>query len=77
MDNSIIFQNGQNKARFPARLGKHTVEVKEREKVARDEDKQDNALKPSPSRSLLEQKHDDKNTMAIDKINVPNYDTLN
>jgi hypothetical protein len=45
MDNSIIFQNGQNKARFPGRLGKNIVEEKEVEKVVGDEDEQDNALK--------------------------------
>ena len=45
MDNSIIFQNAQNKARFPGRLGKSIVEEKEVEKVWGYEDKQDNALK--------------------------------
>jgi hypothetical protein len=45
MDNSIIFQNGHNKARFPGRLAKSIVEEKEGEKVAGDQDKQDNALK--------------------------------
>jgi hypothetical protein len=50
MDNSIIFQNGQNKARFPERLDKNIVEEKEGgEKVVGDEDKQDNALKASLS----------------------------
>ena len=47
MDNSIIFQNGHNKARFPGRLGKSIVEEKEVEKVVGNEDKQDNALKAS------------------------------
>jgi len=45
MDNSIIFQNGQNNARFPGRLGKSIVEEKEDDKVVGDEDNQDNALK--------------------------------
>jgi len=49
MKNPIIFQNGQNKARFPGRLGKSIVEEKEVEKVVGDEDKQDNALKASTS----------------------------
>jgi hypothetical protein len=49
MDNSIISQNGQNKARLPGRLGKSIVEEKEVEKVVEDEDKQDNALKASRS----------------------------
>ena len=49
MDNSIIFQNAQNKARFPGRLGKSIVEEKEVEKVVGDEEKQDNALKTSKS----------------------------
>jgi hypothetical protein len=49
MDNSIIFLNGLNKARFPGGLGKSIVEGKEAEKVVGDEDKQDNALKASMS----------------------------
>ena len=47
MHNSIIFQNAQNKARFPGTLGKSIVEEKEAEKVVGDEHKQDNALKAS------------------------------
>jgi len=49
MDNAIIFKNGQTKARFQGRLGKSIVEEKEMEKVVRDEDEQDNALKASMS----------------------------
>jgi hypothetical protein len=49
MDNSIIFQNGQNKARFPGKLFKCIVQEKEVEKVVGDQDKQDNALKASMS----------------------------
>jgi hypothetical protein len=45
IDNSILFQNGQNKARFPGRLGKSVVEEKEGERIVGDEAKQDNALK--------------------------------
>jgi hypothetical protein len=33
MDNSIIFQNGRNKARFHGRLGKSIVEEKEVEEL--------------------------------------------
>jgi hypothetical protein len=32
MDNSIIFQSGHNKTRFPGRLGKSIVEEKEEKK---------------------------------------------
>jgi len=52
MKNPIIFQNGQNKARFPGRLGKSIVEEKEVEKIVGNEDKQDNALKHQPPFSL-------------------------
>jgi hypothetical protein len=46
MDNSIIiFQNGQNKVRFPGRLGKNIIEEEEGEKIVGDQDKQDNKLK--------------------------------
>jgi len=45
MENSIIFQNGQNKARFPGRLGKSIVQKQEEEKIVGDQDKQDNKLK--------------------------------
>ena len=50
MDNSIIFQNGQTKARSPGRPGKSIVEDKEGEKVVGSENK-DNAPKASTSRS--------------------------
>jgi len=49
MDNSIIFQSGHNKARFPGRLVKCVVEEKKGKKNVQDEDKQDNALKASMS----------------------------
>ena len=55
MDNSIIFQNDQNKRRFPGTLGKSIVEEKEEEKIVGNEDKQDNALKASTC-SLHEQR---------------------
>jgi hypothetical protein len=45
MENSIMFQNGQNMARFPGRPGKSIVEGKEGEKAMGDKDKRDNALK--------------------------------
>jgi len=45
MDNSIVIQNGQNKAPFQGKLGISIVEEKEGEKIVGDEDNQDNALK--------------------------------
>jgi hypothetical protein len=45
MDDSIIFQNRHNKARFPGRLGTTIIKEKEGEKIVGDEDNQDNALK--------------------------------
>ena len=56
LDNSIISQNGHNKARFPGRLGKNIVEEKEGKKVVMDEDKQDNALKHHPYLGAVDQK---------------------
>ena len=54
MDNSIIFQNGHNKARSPGRLGKSIIEEREVEKVVGDENEQGNALKAStPLFSLI------------------------
>jgi len=47
MDNSIIFQNGYSKTRFPERLSKSIVKEKEVEKAVGGEDKQDNGLKAS------------------------------
>jgi hypothetical protein len=49
MENSITFQNGPNKARFPGRFGKSIVKAKEAEKVVGDQDKQENALRASKS----------------------------
>jgi len=46
MDTSTIFQNSQNKARFPEDLAKASSK-KKREKVVGDQDKQDNVLKAS------------------------------
>jgi hypothetical protein len=45
MENSIIFQNGHNKARFPGILGKSIIEEEEGKKIVEDQDKHDNALK--------------------------------
>jgi hypothetical protein len=56
MDNSTTFQNGQNKARSPGRLGKNIVEEQEGKKVVGDDYKQDNALKDHPILLLNYQK---------------------
>ena len=50
IDNSIIFQSGHNKPRFPGRLGKSIVEEKMGEKLVGDEPKHDNSLKLLSSR---------------------------
>jgi hypothetical protein len=47
MDNSIIFQKGRNRPRFPRRLGQRIVEGKEVKTVVGDQDTEDNALKAS------------------------------